>query len=50
MTRRAGAVRAVDGVNVVVRRGESLGVVGGSGSGKTTVASILVWLRARGAR
>jgi peptide/nickel transport system ATP-binding protein len=45
MTCRGGAVRAVDGVDVLVRRGESLGVIGESGSGKTTLARILVGLQ-----
>ncbi|MGX9348434.1 ATP-binding cassette domain-containing protein [Microbacterium sp. KNMS] len=33
---------AVDGVDVVVRRGETLGVVGESGSGKSTLARLLI--------
>ena len=36
--RAMGTVRAVDGVDLAVRRGECLALVGESGSGKTTVA------------
>jgi oligopeptide/dipeptide ABC transporter ATP-binding protein len=36
--RAAGTVRAVDGVDLAVRRAECLALVGESGSGKTTVA------------
>ncbi|WP_127902290.1 ABC transporter ATP-binding protein [Solirhodobacter olei] len=46
---RAGAVRAVDGVDVIVRRGECLGVVGESGSGKSvTFASVMGLIRPPG--
>ncbi|MFI0975894.1 ABC transporter ATP-binding protein [Streptomyces sp. NPDC021093] len=38
------AVRAVDGVSFTLNEGGSLGIVGGSGSGKTTTARILVGL------
>ena len=38
--KKAQAVRAVDGVNIVVRKGETLGLVGESGSGKSTLARI----------
>ena len=37
-------VSAVDAVSLVVRRGESLGIVGESGCGKTTLARMLVGL------
>ncbi|MFS4506426.1 dipeptide ABC transporter ATP-binding protein [Clavibacter sp. Sh2141] len=41
----AGSVRtAVDDVSLEVRRGRTLGLVGGSGSGKTTVARLLLAL------
>ena len=40
----AGIVRAVDGVNLFVRRGESFGLVGESGSGKTTLARCVLRL------
>jgi len=39
-----GRVRAVDGVTFDVRRGETLGIVGESGCGKTTVARLLMLL------
>src|SRR3712207_7898467 len=42
---RAGAVvRAVDGVDFDVREGETLGVVGESGCGKSTTARLLMHL------
>ncbi|GAA2793030.1 ABC transporter ATP-binding protein [Kribbella solani] len=37
---KAQAVRAVDGVNLVVRKGETVGLVGESGSGKSTLARV----------
>ncbi|WP_343066553.1 ABC transporter ATP-binding protein [Kribbella qitaiheensis] len=38
--RQAGTVKAVDGVDLVVRRGETVGLVGESGSGKSTLARL----------
>ncbi|WPB91095.1 ABC transporter ATP-binding protein [Streptomyces malaysiensis] len=42
--RRTGEVRAVDTVSFALRRGETLGIVGESGCGKSTVARLLVSL------
>ncbi len=42
--RRTGAVRAVDTVSFALRSGETLGIVGESGCGKSTVARLLVSL------
>ncbi|MGW3497892.1 ABC transporter ATP-binding protein [Streptomyces sp. NPDC001020] len=39
-----GAVRAVDGVDFTLGRGETLGIVGESGCGKSTIARLLVSL------
>ena len=38
-------LRAVDGVSFTIRRGETLGIIGESGSGKSTVARSLVCLQ-----
>jgi oligopeptide/dipeptide ABC transporter ATP-binding protein len=42
--RQVGAVRAVDGVSLEVRRGETLGLVGESGCGKSTMARAVIRL------
>ncbi len=41
---KARTVKAVDGINVTLRRGEVLGLVGESGSGKTTLGRALLGL------
>ena len=42
--RRVGAVRAVDGVDLQARRGETLGIVGETGCGKSTTARLIARL------
>jgi ABC-type glutathione transport system ATPase component len=41
---RRAIVKAVDGVSFDVRRGETFGIIGESGSGKTTIGRALVFL------
>jgi microcin C transport system ATP-binding protein len=44
LRRTVGYIKAVDGIDVTVRKGQTLGVVGESGSGKTTLGLALLRL------
>jgi peptide/nickel transport system ATP-binding protein len=39
------AVRALDGVSLTLQKGETLGIIGGSGGGKTTLAEVVTLRR-----
>jgi microcin C transport system ATP-binding protein len=49
LRRTVGAVKAVDGISLILRQGETIGVVGESGSGKTTLGlAVLRLIRSQG--
>ena len=43
-SRNRGAVKAIDGVNLAIKEGEAVGLVGESGCGKTTMARLVLRL------
>jgi ABC-type branched-subunit amino acid transport system ATPase component len=44
LTKHFGGVRAVDGIDLVVARGEILGLIGPNGSGKSTIVNLICGL------
>src|SRR5258707_14889034 len=44
LTKHFGGVRAVDGVDLSVARGEILGLIGPNGSGKSTIVNLICGL------
>jgi len=44
LMRQVGAIKAVDGINFAIRKGETFGLVGESGCGKTTTAKLILLL------
>lgn len=44
MQRQVGTIKAVDGISFEVRRGETLGLVGESGCGKSTTGRAIIQL------
>lgn len=41
VTKRFGGIRALEGVNLEIRRGEVLGLLGDNGAGRTTLVKIM---------
>ena len=43
-SKQVGAVKAVDGINFTINRGETFGLVGESGCGKSTTSKLILLL------